>query len=370
MKILVTGSEGFIGKNLLCKLNTLNNLEIALFNRGSSDSQLEEAIKKTECIVHLAGENRPNNDHSFIEGNVLLTEKICHLLNKHNLHVPIIFASSIKAQAQSAYGKSKLTAEKLITKYSEDTDSSAIIFRLPGVFGKWCKPNYNSVIATFCHNIARGIPISIHDTQTTIYLVYIDDVVSEIIRSIFNPALGLEYRTIGPEYSINLGDLAKRIHTFNSNRSNLEINSVGSGLNHALYSTYISYLPKEEFAYAVPAHIDDRGTFIEMLKTEGCGQISLITSKPGVARGKHYHDSKTEKFLVIKGSAKFRFENIQTRENYELNVCSDKPTIVQTIPGWAHEIINTGPDELIAIIWANEIFDRSHPDTYRYEMTP
>ena len=226
------------------------------------------------------------------------------------------------------------------------------------------------MVATFCHNIANCVPIKIHDEKTTLILVYIDDVVTEIIKSIFNPPKGLEYRTVTPEYNINLGDLASIIFEFNAKRLNLHIDSVGSGLNHALYSTFVSYLPNELFTYAIATHKDIRGSFIEMIKNKECGQVSIITSKPGVTRGKHYHENKTEKFLVVKGDAKFRFEHILTKENYEIDVSSSRPTIVQTIPGWAHEIINTGPDELIAIIWANEIFDKNYPDTYKYEIAP
>jgi UDP-2-acetamido-2,6-beta-L-arabino-hexul-4-ose reductase len=368
MRILVTGSQGFVGKNLLSRLRSLKDFEVITFNRGDDDLLLEGAIKKADHIIHLAGENRPKQEREFLNGNIALTKKICNLLNKHDLKTPILFTSSKKAGDESLYGKSKLAAEDLIRLHVKKLNSPAIIYRLPGVFGKWCKPNYNSVVATFCHNIAQNIPINIHDTKTTLNLVYIDDVISDILRSIISPPTDLEYRSINPEYGISLGELAEKIYMFNKSRNNLEIKTIGSGLNHALYSTFISYLPKEKFTYSIPYYQDDRGTFIEMLKTEGCGQVSLFTANPGISRGKHYHDTKTEKFLVVKGSAKFRFENIQNKEYYEVDVCSSRPTIVQTIPGWAHEIINTGSDELIAIIWANEIFDQFHPDTYEYEI--
>ena len=369
MKVLVTGAEGFIGKNLVIRLGEQSNFEVLKFIRGDSEDTLRTKLIDAEAVIHLAGENRPKNSNDYKVGNTKLTEKICELLVELDHKIPILFSSSIKATLKNDYGISKRSAEKAIENYSKLKGNSAAIYRLPGVFGKWCKPNYNSVVATFCHNTAHGLPIKVEDPNYLIKLVFIDDVIDSFLGWLKGPFnFGLVRKTIFPEYEINLGELAKLIEDFPYSRESLISEKVGSGFLRALYSTYISYLPPGKFKYTIPSHQDDRGVFVEMLKTKDSGQFSFFTAHPGITRGGHYHHTKTEKFLVIKGSARFRFRHIITDEELTIDTSGDKPTIVETIPGWSHDITNHGDEELIVMLWANEIFDKDHPDTIAREI--
>jgi UDP-2-acetamido-2,6-beta-L-arabino-hexul-4-ose reductase len=246
---------------------------------------------------------------------------------------------------------------------AEQTDNPVVIYRLPGVFGKWCRPNYNSVVATFCHNIANDLPIQINDPSTTLELVYVDDVVSEFIRMLGSMPAGLTRGKVSPIYGTTLGDLANQIEAFKYCRESLVSERVGFGLIRALYATYVSYLPTSKFIYDLPKYGDERGIFVEMLKTQDSGQFSFFTAHTGVTRGGHYHHTKTEKFLVIKGTAHFRFRHVATNECYEIYTSGDKMQVVETVPGWTHDITNVGPEEMIVMLWANEIFDRARPDT-------
>jgi UDP-2-acetamido-2,6-beta-L-arabino-hexul-4-ose reductase len=370
INILVTGSSGFIGKNVLSWFRTIDDLRVFTFTKDDDDALLENLIKSSDVIIHLAGENRPQNTTDFFVNNVLLTEKICSLLQKNSKKSLVIFASTAQAELNSLYGRSKLKAESLICKFSELSGAPVIIYRLPGVFGRWCRPNYNSVVATYCHNIANNIPIKINDPNTELNLVYIDDVIKIFLQAILNPPQsGVSYQSVFPEFSIRLDALANRIYSFKEDLPTLSIGSVGEGLVRALYSTYISYLPTNEFSYKIKVHQDQRGSFAEVLKTHDSGQFSFFTAKSGATRGGHYHFSKAERFIILKGNAKFRFENILTKDKFEIFVSGDAPQVVQTIPGWAHDITNVGPEELIAILWANELFDANNPDTYNYEIS-
>jgi UDP-2-acetamido-2,6-beta-L-arabino-hexul-4-ose reductase len=259
--------------------------------------------------------------------------------------------------------KSKWGAEQALHHLANDTGNPCVIFRLPGVFGKWCKPNYNSVVATYCHNIARGMPININDEATLLRLVYIDDVVAAFIKAIEATQAGCVQASVEPEYHLTLGELARQIQVFSDSISTLTTARVGTGLLRALYATYISYLPAEKFTYPVPQYADERGVFVEMLKTQDSGQFSYFTSHPGVTRGGHYHHSKSEKFLVIKGEAHFRFRHLLTNEFVEIKTNGSTPQVVDTIPGWSHDITNVGKEEMVVMIWANEIFIRHEPDT-------
>jgi UDP-2-acetamido-2,6-beta-L-arabino-hexul-4-ose reductase len=245
------------------------------------------------------------------------------------------------------------------------------VFRLPGVFGKWCKPNYNSVVATFCHNLARGLSIQINDPAANVRLVYVDDVVSALVSALQTPQSGFGFVQVQPQYAMTLGGLAEQIRAFDACRSaGLQTERVGTGLVRALYATYVSYLPNERFSYEVPQYGDARGVFVEMLKTPDCGQFSYFTAGPGITRGEHYHHTKTEKFLVIKGTAHFGFRQIDTGETHELVTRGGEAQIVETIPGWTHNITNIGDDELIVMLWANEVFDRARPDTIAMKVKP
>jgi UDP-2-acetamido-2,6-beta-L-arabino-hexul-4-ose reductase len=241
------------------------------------------------------------------------------------------------------------------------------VFRLPNVFGKWCKPNYNSAVATFCHNIARGIPIQVNDPAALVTLVYVDDVIARFMQLMDGADACRDTggsEAIAPQYTTTVGELARQIQAFKHSRSTLMTDRVGTGLLRALYATYVSYLPPELFTYTVPQYGDTRGVFAEMLKTPDCGQFSYFTAHPGITRGGHYHHSKTEKFLVIKGQARFKFRHMHTGETYDLNTSGDKAEVVETVPGWTHDITNVGPEEMVVMLWANEIFDRARPDTF------
>ena len=368
MRILVTGSQGFIGKNLDVRLSELSGVEVVRFTRKDKFSSLPEKIYQVDAIIHLAGENRPKDIDDFEKNNVRLTASLCECIRVSGRKIPLILASSTQAKLDNPYGKSKRAAEQVVEDLAAQTGNPVVIYRLPNVFGKWCKPNYNSVVATFCHNIANDLSIQINDGSTSLNLVYVDDVVSEFLDMLETIEEGLHWREITPEYSVTVDELASQINEFKHCRTALVVKRVGVGLVRALYATYVSYLPREKFVYDLPSYVDDRGIFVEMLKTSDSGQFSFFTAHPGITRGGHYHHTKSEKFLVIKGSACFRFRDILTDEKYEILTTGEIPQVVETIPGWTHDITNVGRDELVVMLWANEIFDRNKPDTYTCEV--
>ena len=361
MNILVTGADGFIGKNLCVKLAELGYDKITKFDRNNSLADLTDALKTTDFIFHLAGINRPLNDEEFNSGNVGLTEYITNTLLELERSVPLLLTSSIQADKDNAYGISKAAAEDNIYSYQQKSKAATYIYRLPNVFGKWCKPNYNSMVATFCYNTLHDLPITIHDPEAKVNLVYIDDVCEQFCRHLTENNIE---PIVEPIYQQTVGSVAELLTEFKQSRETLVTTDVGTGFIRALYSTYISYFESENFSYTVPAYTDPRGTFCEMLKTPNAGQFSYFTAHPGITRGGHYHHSKNEKFLVIKGTAKFRFQNILTNEKSELVVDANEHRIVETVPGWSHDVTNIGSDELIVMLWANEIFDREKPDTF------
>lgn len=366
-RVLITGANGFIGKNLLVRLMETDGIEILRFVRGDDFEALQQKITKSDAVIHLAGENRPIDEAAFEQGNVQLTSSLCKMVEEEikatGRKITFIFASSIQANNATAYGRSKYAAEKAVRRLAEKTGTPCIIYRLPGVFGKWCKPNYNSVVATFCNNIANNLPISVDNPQTKLRLVYVDDVVTSFLHSLQSPEAGCIDACVEPEYTIALEELEKTIRTFDESRSTLLTARVGCGITRALYATFISYLPHDRFSYEVEKHTDSRGTFVEMLKTPDCGQFSFFTAGVGVRRGGHYHHTKTEKFLVVKGEALFRFRHLLSDELVEIRTNSAKPQIVDTIPGWTHDVTNVGSDELVVMLWANENFDPRKPDT-------
>ena len=367
MKVLITGANGFMGKNLQLHLAERKDVEVICFTRNNDESQLPDLLKGVSFVFHLAGVNRPQDPQEFSTGNTNLTQKLCHAIARTGRKIPVVYTSSTQADRDNAYGVSKRAAEDALFELQRKHDVVAHVFRLPNVFGKWCKPNYNSAVATFCHNIARGLPIQINDPAASLTLVYVDDVIERFIHLMEGADRNLDssgFESVSPQYTATVGQLAEQIKTFKESRSSLMTDRVGSGLIRALYSTYVSYLPTEEFAYRVPQHGDSRGLFVEMLKTPDCGQFSYFTAHPGMTRGGHYHHSKTEKFLVIKGQARFKFRHMYTGETYELLTSGDKAEIVETVPGWTHDITNIGNDEMVVMLWANEAFDRSKPDTF------
>lgn len=361
MKVLVTGARGFVGQNLAVRLGELGH-EVLAIGREADDAAWALAVRDAEAVIHLAGTNRPLDPTEFETGNVGLTRRLCDLLAEAGNTAPIMYASSIQAASDNPYGRSKAAAEQVLLDHAQATGARVAVFRLPNVFGKWARPDYNSAVATFCHRIARGEPIEIHDPAAPLRLVYVDDVIDA-----FLPLLGGAFETghkdMAPVYETTVGEVADLIRSFPASRDTMVTPRVGTGLVRALYSTYLSYLPVDTFHYDVPIHADPRGRFVEMLKTSDSGQFSYFTAGPGITRGDHYHHSKVEKFLVISGKAHFGFRQIQTGETHEIIVDGSEGRIVETIPGWTHNITNVGNGEMVVMLWANEIFDRARPDT-------
>lgn len=364
MRVLVTGANGFIGKNLLATLRRDTNVAVLPVTRESSGEELTAAARDADFVFHLAGTNRPTHAEEFVAGNVELTQSLCRALQAANRRAPVVYASSIQAEQDNPYGRSKLAAEQALAQYSAATGAAVAVYRLPNVFGKWCRPNYNSAVATFCHNVARGLAIRIDNPAAQVRLAYVDDVIAAFTDRLSGDFSGLHHFAADPVYTASVGELAATIQSFRDIRDSLVVDAVGTGLKRALYATYVSNLPTESFSYSLTQHADARGVFVEMLKTRESGQFSYFTALPGVTRGGHYHHTKTEKFLVLRGRARFRFRHILSNQTHELHTVGGEPQVVETVPGWAHDITNVGEDELIVMIWANEIFDRERPDTY------
>ena len=364
MRVLITGADGFVGRNLVAHLNEMPDIEIVKFCRGDDPSSLNAQVSDLDFIFHLAGVNRPQCQSEFTVGNVDLTTSLCQAVSSAGRDIPIVYTSSTQASLANAYGVSKNKAEEALTAYSHEHQSTVYIYRLPNVFGKWSRPNYNSAVATFCHNIARDLPITVNDPSAALDLVYIDDVIEGFVEVMRSSLKGFHRLNIDPQYHTTVGELAEHIQAFKESRDTLITEPVGMGLCRALYSTYLSFIPTEKFSYAVPKHEDPRGVFVEVLKTKDSGQFSYFTAHPGIVRGGHYHHTKTEKFLVVRGQACFRFRHIVTNEYYELFTDGAVPEIVETVPGWTHDIVNIGTEEMLVMLWANEIFDRSRPDTF------
>jgi UDP-2-acetamido-2,6-beta-L-arabino-hexul-4-ose reductase len=367
MKVLITGADGFIGLNLKLFLAARKDVEVISFTRNDGLAELSGLVGDANLVFHLAGINRPNDSKEFLEGNTDLTRVLCDAISAVNRAIPVIYTSSTQASQDNPYGNSKRLAENLLLDLRKDTGSALHIFRLPNVFGKWSRPNYNSVVSTFCHNIVNNLPIQINDPSALLTLVYVDDVVGRFIQLMDGAHSNLDaygFEVINPQYTISVGQLAEQLYKFKDSRSTLLTERVGTGLVRSLYSTYLSYLPSNLFSYAIPCHGDARGVFVEMLKTSDSGQFSYFTAHPGITRGGHYHHSKTEKFLVIKGNARFKFRNMNSLEEFEIVTSGEVPTVVETVPGWTHDITNIGGGEMIVMLWANELFDRANPDTY------
>jgi UDP-2-acetamido-2,6-beta-L-arabino-hexul-4-ose reductase len=371
MKVLISGANGFIGKNLQLYLAERPDVQVVCFTRSDDLAQLPLMIQGVDFVFHLAGVNRPLDSAEFVLGNTDLTQALCKVLatvaETTGQKVPVVYTSSTQAAYENAYGNSKRGAEDALLELQRSHGVPVHVFRLPNVFGKWCKPNYNSAVATFCHNIARGLPIQVNDPVAPVTLVYVDDLVERFLQLMDGADAAVDadgFATMAPQYTTTVGELARQFQLFKDSRVTLTTERVGTGLMRALYATYVSYLPVESFAYIVPQHADPRGVFVEMLKTPDCGQFSYFTAHPCITRGGHYHQSKTEKFLVIKGQASFKFRHMQTGQTHELVTSGDKPEVVETVPGWTHDITNIGSEVMVVMLWANEVFDRTHPDTF------
>jgi UDP-2-acetamido-2,6-beta-L-arabino-hexul-4-ose reductase len=371
MKVLITGANGFVGKNLQLHLAERPDVQVVCFTRSDDLAQLPVIIQGVDFVFHLAGVNRPLDPVEFVSGNTDLTQALCKVVTTvaetTGRKVPVVYTSSTQAVYENAYGDSKRGAEGALLELQRSHGVPVHVFRLPNVFGKWCKPNYNSVVATFCHNIAHGMPIQVNDPEASVTLVYVDDVMKRFMRIMDGADAAVDadgFATMAPQYITTVGELARQFQVFKDSRVTLMTERVGTGLMRALYATYVSYLPVESFAYTVPQYSDPRGVFAELLKTPDCGQLSYFTAHPGITRGGHYHHSKTEKFLVIKGQARFKFRHMQTGQCHELVTTGEKAEVVETVPGWTHDITNIGSYEMVVMLWANEVFDRTLPDTF------
>lgn len=373
MRVLITGSDGFIARNLAVHLRERQGVEVLGITRSSTDEQLVQAVQSADIVFHLAGVNRPQDPAEFTSGNRDFTRRIAELVAATGRKVPVVLSSSIQAERDNPYGISKRAAETEMLSRQGALPGGLHIFRLPNVFGKWSRPNYNSAVATFCHNIARGLPINIHDPLAPVSLVYVDDVVAAFLAVLDAHVAGAApdgqvQRSVEPVYTTTVGELAAMIRGFHDGRMQMVVDRVGDGLRRALYATYLSFLQPEAFAYPIVKHVDPRGEFAEVLKTPDCGQFSYFTAHPGITRGGHFHHTKNEKFLVIRGRARFGFRHVLTGATHHIETSGDEPRVVDTVPGWAHDITNIGDGELVVMLWANEAFDRQKPDTIMHKV--
>ena len=365
MQVLVTGSNGFIGKNLLERLSHIDAINISTFSREDTLKSLEEKVLEADFIFHLAGINRPENVDEFYTGNRDLTQSIVEAASKSKKKIPILMSSSTQVERDNDYGQSKREGELALEAYAKENGSVVYIYRLPNVFGKWSKPNYNTVIATWCYNVTREVDLQVNDESIELTLVYIDDVVNQFVRHLDeNGQEGTVKAEVSPVYKKTLGEIRDLLMDFKASRTELTVPRVGRGFERALYATYLSFLPTDKFSYELQGYEDDRGTFYEFVKTLDSGQFSISTTVPGITRGNHYHNTKNEKFLVIKGEGSIKHRQIHGDDVIEYKVSDKKMEVVEMIPGYTHDITNTGSTEMVLLLWANEAFDRDNPDTY------
>jgi UDP-2-acetamido-2,6-beta-L-arabino-hexul-4-ose reductase len=372
MKILVTGAGGFIGRHLVEALRRRAEVEVIGYDLGSAAAELDRGLAEAEVIFHLAGVNRPVDPADFHKGNADFTAEICQRLASLGRYPCLVLTSSIQAELDNPYGRSKRAAEVAIEEYGARPEGKAVIFRLKNVFGKWCRPNYNSVTATFCHNIARGLPITISDPERELDLVYIDHVIEGMLGVLDQPpgAGAVEYREVPRSFRVRLGELAGRIESFRESRTTLRLPSFADEFTRCLYATYLSFLPESDFAYGLEPRNDPRGSLAEFMKSEQFGQIFVSRTKPGITRGNHYHHTKTEKFLVLEGQAIIRFRPIAGSEALEYRVSGADYRVLDIPPGYTHSIENVGPGEMVVLFWASEIFDPQRADTHPLQVVP
>lgn len=362
--VLVTGSAGFVGKNLIAWLRLREDVTLTTFDIEDDYSVLKEGLNKVDFVFHLAGVNRPLNDEEFSTGNAGLTEEIVGILQKQSRMVSIVLCSSTQAALDNQYGVSKRQAEEAVFTYGKETGSPVFVYRLPNLFGKWCRPNYNSAVATFCHNLANDLPIQLNDPNVTMTLAYIDDVVSSFIASLDGNAVVREgFALVEPVHTIKLGAIVDLLQGFRSSRLDLSLPDMSDPLTKKLYSTYLSYLPTDQFSYPLKMKVDERGSFTEFIKTPDRGQVSVNVAKPGITKGNHWHNTKNEKFLVVSGQGVIRFRKIGSDEIVEYTVSGDKLEVVDIPTGYTHNISNTGNSDLVTVMWVTEAFDPENPDT-------
>jgi len=364
MKILITGSNGFVGKNLIVELCNRGYKDLFFYDVDSDISSLDEYTSSCDFVFHLAGVNRPKDQSEFMQGNFGFTSTLLDLLKQHHNICPILVSSSIQAALNNPYGASKRAGEDLVFSYAKETGASAYVFRLPNVFGKWCRPNYNSAIATFCHNITRELPIQVNDPEVVLSLVYIDDVVEAFIDALAGKVnLQGNHCEVKTSYTIKLGEVVRLLNAFHDSRKNLSVPNVAEGLERKLYATYLSYLPENQFNYSLKMNVDTRGSFTEILRTQEHGQFSVNITKPGITKGNHWHHTKNEKFVVVQGKGLIQFRKIGTDEILNYHVSGESIEVVDIPPGYTHNISNEGEGDLVTFMWASEVFNPEKPDT-------
>ena len=369
MKILITGAKGFIGKNLVAELKNRNYTDIFEYDRDTDPDLLDKYCEEADFVFHLAGVNRPKDESEFMEGNFGFTSTLLEKLKKYGNICPVMISSSIQAKLDNPYGRSKKAGEDLLFNYSQETGARVLVYRFPNVFGKWCRPNYNSAIATFCHNIARDLPITVNDPKVVLNLVYIDDLVNELINALEGKENRVgDFCEVPVVYTVTLGKVVELIYSFKKSREELSIPDMSDEFTKKLYSTYLSYLPEDQFSYELKMNVDNRGSFTEFIRTLDRGQVSINISKPGITKGNHWHHTKNEKFLVVSGNGVIRFRKIDSDEVIEYFVSGDKLEVVDIPPGYTHNIENLGDTDMVTIMWANEPFDPENPDTYYLEV--
>lgn len=375
MRILITGANGFVGRNLTEQLKNRSGDEVLAFDRDTGYEVLEEYCKNCDFVYHLAGVNRPERDEDYWEGNFDFTKVLLGMLKRHKNPCPVMMASSIQAEYDNPYGKSKWKGERLLQTYQAETGAKVFIYRFSNIFGKWCRPNYNSVVATFCYNVARKLPIEINGRDTKINLIYIDDVVKEMLRLLeTDNDQGISktvnstqdgFYFVEPVYEIRLGEIADLLKEFHESRHTLQIpDMTKESFSKKLYSTYLSYLPEHDFKYPLVMHEDDRGSFTEILRTTDRGQCSVNILKPGSEKGNHWHNTKNEKFVVVSGKARIQFRKPFSEDILNYYVSGDKIEVIDIPVGYVHNIMNEGDTDLVTLIWCNECFDPQNTDTY------
>lgn len=367
--VLVTGSEGFVGKNLRAALQRRQDVQVLCFDRNVAWGELPQLVQRADVIYHLAGVNRPERVEEFAEGNFGLTLELASLLRKQGRTPRIVMPSSIQAEMDNPYGRSKKDAEDALFSFGRETGADVRVYRLPGVFGKWSRPNYNTVVATFCHNIARGLPIAVSDPSRELELVYIDDLVEEFLSLADTPLAWVEgFSRIKKTFKVTLGDLAERIQAYKDMRRTLVLPDFADEFTQRLYATYLSFLPEDGFSHALEVKADARGDLFELIKSDHIGQIFMSRTKPGITRGNHSHDTKVEKFCVVRGKAVIRFRHVLRQDVIEYPVFDQQVVVVDIPPGYTHHIENVGDEEMIVLFWVDQRFDPARPDTYFLEV--
>lgn len=369
MKILITGAKGFVGRNLVAELRNQGFQDLLEYDIDTDPAKLDEYARECDFVFHLAGVNRPKEQSEFMTGNFGFTSQLLDALTKHGSKASVLITSSIQAEQDNPYGQSKKAGEDLIFQYGKENGVEVYVYRLPNVFGKWCRPNYNSAVATFCHNIAHGLPIQVNDPNVQMKLVYVDDVVASFIDKLKNGKSEKEaFEYVEPVHTILLGEIVSLIEQFKESRHTLQIPDMRDGFTKKLYSTYLSYLPEDQFSYLLKMNVDQRGSFTEFLKSPERGQVSVNISKPGITKGNHWHHTKNEKFLVVSGKGVIRFRKIDTAEIIEYYVSGEKLEVVDIPVGYTHNIENLGDTDMVTVMWVNEIFDQQRPDTFFVEV--